>query len=334
MCKFLFIVVMSLSLGMIRAKEPAKTFNRYGMALVKEGREWSVRNEAEAVERFGFDPDTVPGWREPWRYVPGRIHPGDLEKCTVRSFDYKRYPAYACRMDVYLPAGRGRGPFPFMLFIHGGGWTTGHEKTPNMVLPASWFASNGIAVMSVSYTLSGQGTFEDTCEDLRDALTFIRTHASEWGVDAGRFGFYGFSAGGHLASWMALTTPGTRLFISSAGPVDMVAHGRRWLDERKDMVRYFGFSSGDMENLRRASPLFIIPQPGSRIPAAMIIQGLMDPLVDPRPSLDFAAELKAKGAAVVELRAVPYGPHGVVNPRFYRYEEFMFDMLDFVQKHL
>ena len=89
-----------------------------------------------------------------------------------------------------------------------------------------------------------------------------------------------------------------------------------------------------MENLKRASPLFIIPQPGSRIPAAMIIQGLMDPLVDPRPSLDFAAELKAKGAAVVELRAVPYGPHGVVNPRFYRYEEFMFDMLDFVQKHL
>ncbi|MCD8274714.1 MAG: hypothetical protein LUC96_06995, partial [Alistipes sp.] len=75
MCKFLFIVVMSLSLGMIRAKEPAKTFNRYGMALVKEGREWSVRNEAEAVERFGFDPDTVPGWREPWRYVPHRIHP-------------------------------------------------------------------------------------------------------------------------------------------------------------------------------------------------------------------------------------------------------------------
>ena len=334
MRKLLFVIVLGLLFAEARAQEPAKTFNRYGMALVREGAGWKVRNEARMAEKFGFDPDTVPGWREPWRYVPDRIRPADFEKCTVRSFDYKRYPAYACRMDVYLPAGQGEGPFPFMLFIHGGGWTTGHEKTPNMVLPASWFASNGIAVMSVSYTLSGQGTFGDTCADLRDALAFIRTHAPEWGVDAGRFGFYGFSAGGHLTSYMGLTTPGTKLFISSAGPADMVAHGREWLDKRRDLVRYFGFTSDDTENLRKASPLFIIPQPGDRIPAAMIIQGLMDPLVDSGPSLDFAAELKAKGAAVVELRAVPYGPHGVVNPRFYRYEEFLFDMLAFAKEHL
>lgn len=335
MRKLFFVIVAGLLFGVAHAQEESgKQFNRYGMALEKKGVGWTVRNEARMGERFGFDPDTIPSWREPWRYVPDRIQPADLEKCMVRSFDYKQYPGYTCHMDVYLPAGQGDGPFPFMLFIHGGGWTTGHEKTPNMVLPASWFASNGIAVMSVSYTLSGQGTFADTCADLNDALAFIRRHALEWGVDAARFGFYGFSAGGHLSSYMGLTTPGAKLFIASAGPADMVAHGQAWLADRKDLVHYFDFASGDMENLRKASPLFIIPQPGSRIPAGMIIQGLMDPLVDSQQSLNFAAELNAKGAAVVELRAVPYGPHGVVNPRFFRYEEFMFDMLDFAKKHL
>ena len=315
------------------AQDAGKTYNRYGMALEKDGNGWKVKNEAGLVKRFGFDPDTVACWNEPWHYTPDRISKADMEKCTINSFTYKKYPDHECVMDVYLPKDQGSGPFPFMMFIHGGGWRTGHEKTPNMVLPAKWFASNGIAVMSVSYTLASQGDFEDTKADLRDALKYIAGHAKEWSIDASRFGFYGFSAGGHLSSYMGMTTPQAKLFISSAGPADMTVHGKQWFSKRSGLADYFGVESEDSDNLRKASPLYLIPDSPDKIPAAMIIQGMMDGIVDPEPCLEFAEALKEHGAEV-EVLAVPYGPHGVVNPRFYRYEEFMFDMLDFARKYL
>lgn len=333
MKKTIFTAAAALLAIAAYAQDGNKTFNRYGMALVKDGDGWKVANEEKLAKRFGFDPDTVACWDEPWQYVPDKIRPEDMEKCTMTTYTYKTYPDHKCVMDVYLPDGQGNGPFPFMMFIHGGGWRTGHEKTPNMVLPAKWFASNGIAVMSVSYTLAGQGDFEDTKTDLNDALKYIADHAAGWHVDASRFGFYGFSAGGHLSSYMGMTSPQASLFISSAGPADMMLHGINWFAKRNSLAEYFGVESEDSENLRLASPLYLIPESPDRIPAAMIIQGLADAIVDPEPCLEFAEALKEHGAEV-EVLAVPFGPHGVVNPRFYRYEEFMFDMLDFAKKYL
>lgn len=333
MRRLLLMAALGLVFGVSYAQEDNKVYNRYGMALEQDGSAWKVRNEDQLVRKFKFNPDTVADWNIPWKYVPDRIKEADMSKCTMTTYTYKDYPDYKCVMDVYLPEDQGNGPFPFMMFIHGGGWRTGHEKTPNMVLPAQWFASNGIAVMSVSYTLAAQGTFKDTEADLNDALDYIRDNAAGWNVDASRFGFYGFSAGGHLSSYMGMTTPEARLFISSAGPADMLVHGSHWFSKRSGLAEYFGVESEDSENLRLASPLYIIPENKEDIPAAMIIQGLMDSIVDPKPCLDFAEELESRGAKV-ETLAVPYGGHGVVNPRFYRYEEFMFDMLAFAKKHL
>lgn len=333
MKKILLLLSLGLASILSYARDDDRTYNRYGMLLEKEGSGWKVRDEENLVRKFNFSPDTVAGWNQPWKYTPDSISEADMSKCTVASYTYKNYEDYSCVMDVYLPEDLERGPFPFMMFIHGGGWRNGHEKTPNMVLPARWFASNGIAVMSVSYTLAAQGTFKDTEADLNDALDYIRAHASEWNVDASRFGFYGFSAGGHLSAYMGMTTPEARLFISSAGPADMLVHGCSWFSKRSGLAEYFGVESEDSENLRKASPMYIIPDSPEKIPAAMIIQGLMDTIVDPEPCLEFARTLEEHGAEV-ETLAVPYGIHGVVNPRFYRYEEFMYDMLDFARKHL
>lgn len=37
-------------------------------------------------------------------------------------------------------------------------------------------------------------------QDAQQAILFVRTHAAEWGIDTGRIGVLGFSAGGHLAA--------------------------------------------------------------------------------------------------------------------------------------
>jgi acetyl esterase/lipase len=190
--------------------------------------------------------------------------------------------------------------------------------------------------MSVSYTLSGQGTFENTKADLNDALKFIGDHSRQWKVDFTRFGFYGFSAGGHLSSYMAMTTPGTKMFISAAGPTDMTRYADSYTREggNSQMARYWGVTAGNTENLRKASPMFLIPQPGIKIPPALIIQGLMDMTVDPRQSIDFASELLKKGSSEVVFMGLTYAGHTTVNQRYYLCEDQLFELLFFAKKNL
>jgi len=313
-------------------------YNRYGQSLQKSDNGWIVPNEARMVSRFNFDPNAVEGWREPWEYVPDKIQPDDMKKYNFETFEYKKYPGYTCKMDVYLPKDQGNGPFPFVLIIHGGGWTTGHEKTPNMVVISEWFSSNGIACMSVSYTLSGQGTFENTKSDLNDALKFIGEHSRQWKVDATRFGFYGFSAGGHLSAYMAMTTPGVKMFIAAAGPANMTHNLDNYTREgdrsNSQMARYWGITPDNLEGLRDASPVFHIPQPGSKIPPALIIQGLMDGVVNPQQSTNFASELMNKGASAVEFMGLAYAGHTTVNQRYYLFEDYMYQLLFFAKRNL
>ena len=45
--------------------------------------------------------------------------------------------------------------------------------------------------------------------DAQRALGLVRSHARDWGIDPGRVGILGFSAGGHLAAWTS-ASPGDR----------------------------------------------------------------------------------------------------------------------------
>lgn len=340
MYKLFLITILALTyFGTASAQDNAQAepvLNRYGQRLEKSDDGWTIPNEDRIISRFNFNPDSVEGWRKPWRYIPDRIQPDDMRKYTLETYQYKEYPGYTCEMDVYLPKVQTNESSPFVLIIHGGGWRTGHRKTPNMVLISEWFASNGIACMSVSYTLAGQGTFAHTKADLNDALKFIANHSRQWNVDPARFGFYGFSAGGHLASYMAMTTPGTKMFISAAGPGDMTRHGNNYTREggNSQMARYWGVTAGNTDALREASPIFLIPQPGEEIPPALIIQGLMDMIVDPTQSIDFASELMKKGARSVEFMGLPHGGHVTVNQRYYLFEEQMQQLLSFAKRNL
>jgi acetyl esterase/lipase len=40
-------------------------------------------------------------------------------------------------------------------------------------------------------------------QDAQRAMGMVRAHAGEWGIDAKKIGFLGFSAGGHLSAWIS-----------------------------------------------------------------------------------------------------------------------------------
>jgi acetyl esterase/lipase len=76
--------------------------------------------------------------------------------------------------------------------------------------PARFLNSIGVAALIVKYRLFREDstiyTFEKTTrQDAYRAMRLVRSRAAEWGIDTGRIGTLGFSAGGEVANLLAYT---------------------------------------------------------------------------------------------------------------------------------
>jgi acetyl esterase/lipase len=105
-------------------------------------------------------------------------------------------------LDLYLP-GKLKGRAPVIVFLHGGGWSGGTTTTgPDF---RRFFAQEGFAMASVEYRLTPSVTFPSNAEDVKTAIRWLRANADRYGLNPLKIGFWGTSAGGHLAAIAALT---------------------------------------------------------------------------------------------------------------------------------
>jgi acetyl esterase/lipase len=69
---------------------------------------------------------------------------------------------------------------------------------------ARWFNQIGITAFVLKYRLPSDSIMENKTiaplQDGQEAIRIVRRHAKEWGIDPGKIGVMGFSAGGHFAS--------------------------------------------------------------------------------------------------------------------------------------
>lgn len=85
---------------------------------------------------------------------------------------------------------------------------------------ARWLQQNGISAFVLRYRTAYVPAFitryryifrgnryPDPQDDLRQALSYVRSHAQEYGIDTARVGAMGFSAGGHLVMSAAELLP-------------------------------------------------------------------------------------------------------------------------------
>lgn len=110
------------------------------------------------------------------------------------------------RLRIFAKEDGPRGA-PWLLFIHGGAFTTGQHWYP-FPLYLHGFPSIGLHVVSISYRLLPHASLDDMLEDCRDALVWTRQHLPDHapGVDIDRWVIAGASAGGSLAQIIAGTT--------------------------------------------------------------------------------------------------------------------------------
>jgi len=105
------------------------------------------------------------------------------------------------RIRLYRP--QGKGPFPVLLFFHGGGWVVGDLESHDHVC-RSLARRAGALVVNVDYRLAPETPFPGPLDDCETALRWAASHAAEFGGRADRIAVGGDSAGANLAAGLAL----------------------------------------------------------------------------------------------------------------------------------
>ncbi len=112
---------------------------------------------------------------------------------------------------IYAPPGEG--PFPILIYFHGGGFVLGNlgEFEPFCTFLA---AGARCVVVSVGYRLAPESAFPAAVEDAWEAVCWAASSAGSFAADPARIAVGGDSAGGNLAavvSLMARDAGGPRL---------------------------------------------------------------------------------------------------------------------------
>jgi acetyl esterase len=98
---------------------------------------------------------------------------------------------------IYVPCGNG--PFPVLLYFHGGGWVIGDIESSDGLCRILANAV-GCIVVSVDYRLAPEHPFPAAADDAYHATLWAATNASSFGGDPSRIAVCGDSAGGNLAA--------------------------------------------------------------------------------------------------------------------------------------
>jgi acetyl esterase len=224
-------------------------------------------------------------------------------------------------LRLYRPADvAASAALPALVFFHGGGWVIGDLDTHD-TLCRQLTAESGVSVVAVDYRLAPEHKFPAAADDAWAATRWVVARAGELGVDPRRLAVGGDSAGGNLATVVALLAreQGGPLLVQQVliyPVVDLGAEAASYADfadgfmlTRESMRWFIAHYLKDRSDALdwRASPLRAPSLAG--LPPALIVTAGFDPLRDEGEV--YARRLREAG---VRVDAVCYGGmvHGFV----------------------
>lgn len=215
---------------------------------------------------------------------------------------------------------QGDGPFPTLLFLHGGGWVTGGLDAAEGVA-RSLAAGAGCVAVCVDYRLAPEHPFPAALDDVTTVLRWIGGHREELGGDDRAPAIAGNSAGANLAAGAVLRArdrdeplPACQLLICPLTDREfespsMCDNGEGLLLERGDLRWCWGHYLRCEEDADSPYACPLRAADLSRLPPTLVITAELDPLRDQGESL--ARRLRDAGVAARAHR-YPGMIHGFV----------------------
>lgn len=257
-------------------------------------------------------------------------------------------------LDLYRPTSIA-GPFPTVVWIHGGGWQSGSRADVNQALR---LVCRGFAVASIDYRLSGSAIFPAQIHDVKAAIRYLRANAGRLNLSPDRFATFGSSAGGHLAVLAAtsagvsaledlsLGNPGVSSAVQAAvdwyGPTNFSQMDSQLLAQgcapgaanhsaaTSAESRLVGCTVGDSSCSAAVSAANPITYVGANTPPIMILHGTMDCTVPIGQSDLLKAAMDAAGRCAIrrDLSGAGHGgPEWLTSPPQDAVAEFLENVL-------
>ncbi|MCZ6614244.1 MAG: alpha/beta hydrolase [Chloroflexi bacterium] len=226
--------------------------------------------------------------------VEARVIPGPVGDVPVR---------------IYTPAGAG--PFPVLVWFHGGGMVLGDLDMADGTARHLCVGA-GCVVVSVDYRLAPEHTFPAAPEDCYAATEWVSKNAGSMDVDPNRMAVGGDSAGGNLATVVALMSRDRggpplafQLVVYPMVDRDFTTESYRsnadgYLLTRDSMIWYWNHYVGAETDT--TSPYAVPLRAGDLggLPPALVITAEYDPLRDEGAA--YADRLRAAGVPTVSSR--------------------------------
>jgi acetyl esterase len=130
-----------------------------------------------------------------WAQVPAVSGP----LVEVARVEDRSVPGSGAAVPVRLYTPAGAGPFPGIVYFHGGGFVIGDLDTHDP-LCRQIAVRTGAIVSAVHYRLAPEHPFPAAADDALSAARWFLAHAAELGADGQRLFVMGDSAGGTLAT--------------------------------------------------------------------------------------------------------------------------------------
>jgi len=247
------------------------------------------------------------------------------------------------KLDFVRPTA-GDGPFPLVVFIHGGGWRIGNRRDNHGLMQGA--AKAGYAAASIQYRFAPKHKFPAQLDDVRQAFAYLRKEAERLRIDPDRVVVAGGSAGGHLALLAGFykdangeRIPGIRGIVYLCGPTAFV-HIKIPDDGNAGMKKAIGVSVDDLINdllgtpdrsaaiAKEASPVTYIDK---NAPPVLTMHGEKDNIVPADQARILHAALKEAGVPekLVLLEGAGHDLGGQVNGA-----RMVLEMLSFLKERL
>jgi acetyl esterase len=205
---------------------------------------------------------------------------------------------------VYKP--KGDGPFPVVVYIHGGGWVIASIQNYDPSARALCNGANAM-VVSVGYHYAPEHKFPSAHEESYAVTQWVMKNASQWGGDPQRVAIAGESAGGNMTTAVCMMArdrkgmmPIHQVLVYPVTQIGMItpSYRQNWNAKPLNVPMLKWFGKHTLKSMAQAKSPYLTVLKGNvnGLPPATIVLAEIDPLRSEGEM--YAAKLKKAGIPV------------------------------------